>query len=283
LNRYSYALNNPIIYRDPTGHQVMYEKNPWMSPGPVFENHHCPGPGANCSPSVAGRMVNTARDPEFWIGMIPVYGDARSSYKYFQTGHPILGTIYGASAVLDLTGIYAIGKGVVKGVGKGVVKKVLVKEVVEEVGEKAVKETTEEVGERVVKEGTEELLEGASKTPTDLHAFGNKTQPRPVRPDRDFGVSDMTDVVGPESPPLPNGASTYADVGEAPLTGQYHRIPEGTALPDGLDVVADGADVLPNSPHPRTHHTIYPNQSMTVEKFNDKFLSLPWEHAGKKK
>ncbi len=51
---------------------------------------------------------------------------------------------------------------------------------------------------------------------------------------------------------------------------------------DGLSVVADGQDVKPSSPHPQTHHTIYPSRRMTVQQFIDKFLGLPWQLAGRK-
>jgi hypothetical protein len=53
-------------------------------------------------------------------------------------------------------------------------------------------------------------------------------------------------------------------------------------MPDGLAEVADGSDVLPDSPHPPTHHTIFPSRPMTVLKFMQEYLSLPWEYVGKK-
>jgi hypothetical protein len=46
--------------------------------------------------------------------------------------------------------------------------------------------------------------------------------------------------------------------------------------------VADGSDALPGSPLPPTHHTIFPTVEMTLREFIDRFLSLPWQHAGKK-
>jgi RHS repeat-associated protein len=122
--------------------------------------------------------------------------------------------------------------------------------------------------------------DGPARTPADLHAFGNREMPRPPRPGQDFGVDDAGQVI-PESPPLPRGASTFGDPHQSGLTGQYHRLPEGTELPPGLNVVADGSDVIPNSPHPPTHHTIYPTESMSPEAFSQAFSDLPWEHAGK--
>jgi hypothetical protein len=73
-----------------------------------------------------------------------------------------------------------------------------------------------------------------SATPMDLYAFGNRQQPRAPRPS-DFGVNGPNELVGPESPPTPHGASTIGDPHQAPLTGHYHCLPAGTPLPDGLE------------------------------------------------
>jgi len=89
-------------------------------------------------------------------------------------------------------------------------------------------------------------------------------------------------MVGPENPPFPNGASTFADPQQAPLTGHYHRLPQGTLLPNGIDVVADGSDVNANSPHPPTHHTIYPAAAVQMAQFIQLYLGLPWQYVGKK-
>jgi hypothetical protein len=119
------------------------------------------------------------------------------------------------------------------------------------------------------------------RTPTDLYAFGNRQQPRAPRPS-DFGVNGPDDLVGPESPPTPHGASTPGDPAQTPLTGHYHHLPAGTPLPEGLGVVADGSDVLPGSALPPTHHTLFPTIEMTLREFIGHFLALPWQHAGKK-
>lgn len=52
-------------------------------------------------------------------------------------------------------------------------------------------------------------------------------------------------------------------------------------MPEGLSVIADKKDVLPNSTHGIGHHTIYPTIKMTVDEFNRLFKSLPWKYGGK--
>jgi len=89
-------------------------------------------------------------------------------------------------------------------------------------------------------------------------------------------------MVGPEALPFPAGASTFGDPQQAPLAGHYHRLPQGTLLPADLGVVADGIDVHVNSPHPPTHHTIYPANQVLLAQFIAQFLALPWQYAGRK-
>lgn len=117
------------------------------------------------------------------------------------------------------------------------------------------------------------------QTPVELYAFGDRNGPRRPRPNKDL-FPDPTGMIGPESGPPWHGASTFADLVRVPLTGHYHRLPQGTALPDGLGVVADGADVDPASPLLATHHTVYPTTRMHVDRFVELFLNLPWEYAG---
>lgn len=119
-------------------------------------------------------------------------------------------------------------------------------------------------------------------TPVDLFAFGSAESPKPPR----RGIDVFPDEVGfldAELPPLPRGASTFADVNQAPLTGRYHRLPQGTALPEGIEVVSDGRDVQFRSSHEPPHHTVFPSVRMAEERFLSLYLSLPWKLAGKKK
>ena len=91
------------------------------------------------------------------------------------------------------------------------------------------------------------------------------------------------DIVRPESGPFTKGASNYNSINNAPLTGYYHTLPEGTEFPDRLGIIADGIDVNSHSPHGQGHYTIFPTEEMSVTKFNELFKSLPWKLGDKKK
>ena len=112
--------------------------------------------------------------------------------------------------------------------------------------------------------------------PITLYAFGNRKSPRPPRANIDIKVEN--DKVKPTNPPT--GASTFADIKYAPLTGHYYKLEKGTILPLGLSIIPDGKDVGGN--HSPTHHTIYPNQEMSLIEFVEKFLSCGWIYVGKK-
>ena len=93
-------------------------------------------------------------------------------------------------------------------------------------------------------------------------------------------------MVVPQVAYAPRGASTFGDPidpDRTEPTGHFHRLAAGTVLPEGLEVIADGRDVLPGSLHPRTHHTIYPTVPMTFDRFVELYLDLPWQHAGKRR
>jgi type VII secretion system ESX-1 substrate len=119
------------------------------------------------------------------------------------------------------------------------------------------------------------------ETRTDLYAFGGGDRPRAPRPVFDYDVGPDGKVV-PQLGEWPKGASLFADPQQTPLTGKYHRLPAGTRLPDGLDVIADGIDVDGPVEIP-THHSIYPYKSMTPEEFVEKWLGLPWQEGGRRK
>ncbi|WP_198388641.1 RHS repeat domain-containing protein, partial [Burkholderia ubonensis] len=126
---------------------------------------------------------------------------------------------------------------------------------------------------------------GLAKTTCDLYAFGNASGPRDPRiagVNRPLGESgDLTaNAEGMVGPTIKDGASTFGDPNMAPVSGVYYKIPTGTELPDGIDVVADGKEV--GGKHAETHHTICPKKKMKGTTFIEKFKSLPWIRAGKK-
>lgn len=112
--------------------------------------------------------------------------------------------------------------------------------------------------------------------PVTLYAFGNKKSPRSPRSNIDIAIDkDIVKLTQPAT-----GASTFADIRYAPLTGHYYRIDKGTPLPVGLAVIADGEDVGGN--HSLTHHTIYPTFEMPFSEFVEKFMNCGWIYTGKK-
>jgi hypothetical protein len=123
-------------------------------------------------------------------------------------------------------------------------------------------------------------------TLVDLYAFGSRKGPRPLRfgPEGRIDLApDKEGMVGPEEPPLPAGASTFGDPYRTTLTGHFHRLPKGTPLPSGLEVVADGPEIHPESVNQPTHHTLYPTRRMSKDEFNGLFLGLPWGSGENKK
>ena len=113
--------------------------------------------------------------------------------------------------------------------------------------------------------------------PEEVNAFGNASGPRDPRADIDFGVNSTSDTVGIGGD-LRHGASTYTTdyLDDCGLNGHYWKLPSGTKLPDGLDVI-------PGSTHKQGHRSIIPTKEMSLGDFIELFKKLPWEHGGKKK
>ena len=118
--------------------------------------------------------------------------------------------------------------------------------------------------------------------PEKLFAFGNASGPRAPRALQDFGLTDEKGTVGPEAPLTPQGASTFSDARQAPLSGRYYSIEKGLELPEGLAVTRDDQQADPQSRHRPSHYTIYPSRAMPYSEFTAKFLSLGWKYEGKK-
>ncbi|WP_254614952.1 RHS repeat-associated core domain-containing protein [Burkholderia pyrrocinia] len=126
---------------------------------------------------------------------------------------------------------------------------------------------------------------GLAKTTCDLYAFGNASGPREPRiqgvntkPGQNADL--IADAAGMVGPTTEGGASTFGNVNKAPISGTYHKLPVGSELPDGIEVVADGKDV--GGAHAATHHTVCPSKRMSGQTFIEKFKNLPWIKAGKR-
>ncbi|WP_314906704.1 hypothetical protein, partial [Propionibacterium acidifaciens] len=109
-------------------------------------------------------------------------------------------------------------------------------------------------------------------TPKDLIATGNRAGPRGARPS-DFDVEDINDIVGPT--PDFKGASAFEsrETAERWISGQSHKLPAGSDVPDGLGVHYDNT--------PEGHWTVYPTRNMKLSEFNDLFKSMDWHYDGK--
>lgn len=116
--------------------------------------------------------------------------------------------------------------------------------------------------------------------PRDVYAFGNG--PRGPRENRDITVDD-DGMFGPEGGAIPRGASVTSDPDGSPLTGPYCRLPAGTELPEGFEIIADGRDVNRASPHAAGHHTIYPSARMPFDEFLQRFRELGWVFVDRKR
>jgi hypothetical protein len=121
-------------------------------------------------------------------------------------------------------------------------------------------------------------------TQVDLYVFGSADAPRAPRAGGDFNLAGEDHTIPAGVLPLPHGASAFSDplVNEKP-EGHYHLLPKGTLLPEGLAVVRDDATVVQGSPNPKTHHTVFPTTEMSFTEFCAKFVTLPWQYAGKKR
>ena len=231
LNRYSYVLENPLRYTDPTGHANECGTQAGTSCGGVgplwpVEIIQAPPDALNNVWAVTELVGSVLAEPADWV----------ITARDFLRGE---GSPWALVGLLPL---------VPSSAGKW----------------------------------ADEVASGlAKKIDIDLYAFGNKAGPRPPRSGTDV-FPDVGGILAPQTPPFPEGASTFANPSQAPLTGQYHRLPAGTELPSGLDVVADGLDVNVASGHPATHHTIFNTVEMAFDRFVDLFASLPWQYGGKK-
>jgi RHS repeat-associated protein len=119
--------------------------------------------------------------------------------------------------------------------------------------------------------------EPSDTVPANLHMVGNTTEPKGPRPGTDIKVDDSGMVKGQSYDPanniFPDGKSATVTPVDSGLQGTFHQVPEGTKMPEGLAIVADGKDV--GGPHGPGHHTIYPTKDMPFSEFEAKVKSLP--------
>lgn len=120
----------------------------------------------------------------------------------------------------------------------------------------------------------------------DLYVLGNAEGPAPVRPDRDIEV-DRSGIIpmlaSQAGKRFPQGKSAFGSpdaMRQAGLTGVVWRLSAGTLVPGGVVIVADGVDVIPDSPNPPGHRTLCPVERMGLVDFGERYLRLPWENTG---
>lgn len=75
------------------------------------------------------------------------------------------------------------------------------------------------------------------------------------------------------------GVSLTSDPLNAPLSGNYFRIPAGTQIPNGVNIIRDGSDLYPGSDRGPGHHSFYPTEATSGIDFNNAYKNLFEEAA----
>jgi RHS repeat-associated protein len=247
-NRYSYVENRPLVAVDPTGH--------WLES--------------------AWDAFNVG------LGLHSLYNNVRDG-NYGWAAADAVGVVVDAAALV--LPVVPGGVGTVIKAARGVDTAVDAIQTVNQVSNAAQAANHAANVDQSAQTVTRYTDEAIQVTPVDLFAFGGgpsgaRPHPNP-RIGRDI-FPDPRGMLSPQSLPLPQGQSTFANVAESGLTGPYYRLPAGTQLPSGLSVVADGKDMYARSPHPNTHHTIYNTVSMHADEFVEHIRTLGWQFHGKR-
>lgn len=111
-------------------------------------------------------------------------------------------------------------------------------------------------------------------------AAGNSTdgKPKPART-KDFEVCSGSDIIPVNSE---FGKSTFTsaeNAKKAGLNGYWYELPDDFKLPEGFELFPDGKDV--GGKMSEGHRSIIVNIEMTLDKFNEIFLSWLWKKVGK--
>ena len=265
LHKYMFANSNPVMNCDPSGHATLTEQ--MLVCGLI---------GELASSTIYLVELFTTDNIQYNSWYEAAYGAFRAAIDGFRAGvimwvlHTVFAAIVGTAIAAIVFGSFGIGMsilGMLDGAldwqngddDLGTVKVLL--SIISLV-----------ISTNSVSSGLTDL---SFATKTDIYAFQSRKTPgkpggaRPI----DFKVKDSSSAI-PKYPTDPKsgklmGASTCIDPENAPLSGDYFKIPKGTVLPDGMGWHQDSAN----------HGVLFPTEDTTVDSFNDLYYSLPWRYV----
>jgi hypothetical protein len=91
---------------------------------------------------------------------------------------------------------------------------------------------------------------------------------------------DSNGIIKAQTQEWPNGMSTFNNPNQFKPGSNVYKLPQGSPLPPGISVKADGSTV--GGPQPEGHYTIYNSISMSTQVFqNSTTVQLNWTFFGK--